>query len=256
LYQNAIKLHIKPEIAIRETNNQARIAAMLTYFNAVLSGEAEPFWPHVILLSVSIMAAFAVGFGILLESPKYSAAVHRIATWLVLGGIAVESLCTVFLFVFDESISSKQQSTIESQNSQIIALETRLAPRHLSDDHKDKLVDRMSVFAGTKFAISSASSAEAETFAIEIADVLVLAKWQWISWPLGGIATNPPKGRPQIGLDLMTGIEAHIFDQAKAPIATELFRGLADAGFKSQWVLMPTNPNATDMLIIIIGSKE
>jgi hypothetical protein len=86
----------------------------------LLSGTAEPFWPHFVLLSVSIIAAFAVGFGILLESPKYSAAVHRVATWLVLGGIAVESACTVFLFVFDERISDAQQS-------KIAALETRLA---------------------------------------------------------------------------------------------------------------------------------
>jgi hypothetical protein len=112
---------------------------MLTYFNTVLSGEAEPFWPHVILLSVSIFAAFTVGFGIILESPKYSSAVHRIATWLVLGGIAVESLCTVFLFVFDESISSKQQSTIESQNAQIILFKTRLASRSLSKEQFDKI---------------------------------------------------------------------------------------------------------------------
>jgi hypothetical protein len=90
------------------------MAAMLTYFSTVWAGEADPLWPHAILLSVSIIAAFTVGAGILLESPKYSAAVHRIATWLVLGGIAVESLCTIALFVFDERISGAQQSKIIS----------------------------------------------------------------------------------------------------------------------------------------------
>jgi hypothetical protein len=79
---------------------------MSTYLSAVLSGTAEPFWPHLLLLSISIAAAFTVGAGILLEAPKYSAAIHRLAIWLVLGGIAVESVCTVFLFVFDERISN------------------------------------------------------------------------------------------------------------------------------------------------------
>jgi hypothetical protein len=68
---------------------------MATYFSAVWAGEAEPLWPHVILLSVSIFAAFTVGAGILLESPKYSDAVHRVATWLVRkrGAEALEIVC-------------------------------------------------------------------------------------------------------------------------------------------------------------------
>jgi hypothetical protein len=55
----------------------------------------------------------------------------------VLGGIAVESLCTVFLFVFDESISAKQQSTIGLQNAQIISLETQIAARRLDKSQFD-----------------------------------------------------------------------------------------------------------------------
>jgi hypothetical protein len=127
---------------------------MQAYLNAVISGEAEPFWPHSILLLVSILSAFTVGFGIILESPKYSTAAHRIATWLVLGGIAVESLCTVFLFAFDESISSKQQSTIESQqstittqNTRIISLQKRLAARTLSDEQVEAIGARLKNFS-------------------------------------------------------------------------------------------------------------
>jgi hypothetical protein len=94
---------------------------MLTYLSEILSGTAEPFWPHCVLISISVVASFAVAAGILLESPKYSAAVHRVAVWLVICGVAVEALCMISLFVFDEAISSAQQS-------KIIALETQIAP--------------------------------------------------------------------------------------------------------------------------------
>ena len=111
---------------------------MLTYLSAVLSGEAEPFWPHFVLLSVSIVAAFAVGFGILLESPKYSAAIHKAATWLVLGGIAIESACTVLLFVFDEGVSSALQSTISSQQLKILDLDTKTSAAELVAENASK----------------------------------------------------------------------------------------------------------------------
>src|SRR5437868_1817550 len=121
---------------------------MLTYLSAFFDGTAEPFWPHFWLLTISIVAAFGVGAGIILESPKYSASTHRIATGLVLGGIAIESLCTVCLFAFDEGISNAQQSTIRAQNDKIIALETRLVPRTLSEAQVKLLTEKMKSFAG------------------------------------------------------------------------------------------------------------
>jgi hypothetical protein len=69
-----------------------------------------------------------------------------------------------------------------------------------------------------------------------------------------GVGTNPP-GHPQMGLDLMAGMEAHIFDDSHKPLAIGLYQGLTAAGFKSHWVLMPPDAGAPD-IIIIIGSKE
>jgi hypothetical protein len=91
---------------------------MLTYLSALFSGTTEPFWPHLILISGSVLAGIAVGAGILLESNEYSTSVHRLANWLVIVGVVIESVCTVCLFVFDEGISGAQQS-------KIIALETK-----------------------------------------------------------------------------------------------------------------------------------
>jgi hypothetical protein len=73
----------------------------------------------VVLLSISVLSSIAVGVGIILERPKYSPAVHKVAFWLVVVGIGFEAVCTIFLFVFDEGISNAQQD-------KIITLETKL----------------------------------------------------------------------------------------------------------------------------------
>jgi hypothetical protein len=88
---------------------------MSTFF----SGSLNPFWPHVLLLTGAILASFAVAGGIVLENPKWS-----LANVLVVGGVAIEAVCTLLLFGFDEGISNAQQS-------KIVMLETRLQPRSI-----------------------------------------------------------------------------------------------------------------------------
>jgi hypothetical protein len=83
------------------------------------SGSLDPRWPHALLLSVAIIASFAVAVGIVMESPHWS-----IANALVIGGVVLEAICTLLIFGFDEGISSAQQS-------KIIALESQLAPREI-----------------------------------------------------------------------------------------------------------------------------
>jgi hypothetical protein len=80
------------------------------YLSSLLPDTSWPFWPHFWLPAVSVLASFAVAGGIIFESSEYSAPVHRVAKWLVIGGVAVEAVCTVCLFVFDERISGSQQN--------------------------------------------------------------------------------------------------------------------------------------------------
>jgi hypothetical protein len=122
------------------------MAATLAYFRNFFSGGVDPGWPHGILLSITVLASFAVAAGILLERPKYSESVHRIATWLVLCGVAVEAFCTIVLFVFDEGISNAQQD-------KIIALEKRLLARSLSDEQISAIAERLKPFSGQEFDI-------------------------------------------------------------------------------------------------------
>jgi len=111
--------------------------------SAFFSGSLNPFWPHVTLLSVAIAASFAVAVGIVMENPKWS-----LANVLVVGGVAFEAVCTLLLFGFDEGISDAQQS-------KIIALETKLAPRTLSDAEIAKITDGLKKFKGQEYTVAS-----------------------------------------------------------------------------------------------------
>jgi hypothetical protein len=109
------------------------------------SGSADPFWPHVILLTVAILASFAVAGGIVLENPKAT-----IANVLVVGGVAIEAVCTVLLFGFDEGISGAQQSKIIDQQAQIIRLTT---PRNLSPDAVKRVAEKVCPFGPQEFDV-------------------------------------------------------------------------------------------------------
>ncbi|WP_316229039.1 hypothetical protein [Bradyrhizobium sp. SZCCHNR1070] len=119
---------------------------MLAYLSHFFSGGVDPTWPHAILLSISVLASFAVGAGIIFESHKYSASVQRIAMWSVIVGVIVEAGCTITLFVFDEGISNAQQD-------KIVNLETRLAFRTLSAEQFEDIVEQLKPTAGQHFQI-------------------------------------------------------------------------------------------------------
>ncbi len=147
-FKSDIILFASCAIAIILAINHPSIAAMLTYISGFLSGMVDPLWPHVCLLSFSVAASVAVGAGIIFERPKYSESIHRVAFWLVVVGIVVEAVCTIFLFVFDEGISSAQQS-------KIIALETQIAPRWLNPDQQKSLKALLAKYPGRTVHVSS-----------------------------------------------------------------------------------------------------
>ena len=151
--------------------------------------------------------------------------------------------------------TASKEATARALEAQL-ALEKFRTPRRLTAEQKLSVSNRMRPFSGATFAIAS-SGGEAVPFAIDIADTLILAGWQWINWPLGGIAVKPPNGRPEIGLDVMQGIETHIFDDSLKPLAGELFQALAEVGYKNMWIVLPVaRAGHEKTVIIIIGTKE
>lgn len=101
------------------------IAVPYAYFSTVWAGTENPVWPHLLLVPLSAIAGIAVGVGIVFERPKYSEKIHRLAFWLIVLGIAAESVCTISLFVVDERISG-------AQKDKIIALDEEISPRKLT----------------------------------------------------------------------------------------------------------------------------
>jgi hypothetical protein len=157
-------------IAIILTLAQPIIAAMAAYFDIFISGELAPFWPHAGLLSVSVLASFAVGIGILLERPQY-ASLHKTAFWLVIGGIAVEALCTILLFAFDEGISSAQQSKIGQLASDNNTLERVMVSRRFfpgTSVFMRNFLIRLHGYRGFRVLIAVVPDIEAKQFAEDI----------------------------------------------------------------------------------------
>jgi hypothetical protein len=190
------------------------IAATLAYWSSVWAGTEDPTWPHLVLVPLSVLAGVAVGAGIVFESPKYSPAIHRIAFWLVVLGVAVESVCTVSLFVVDERISLAQGAVIKAQQDKILALggELELAQTHLTDRQvdTDKIVmfspGQLGVFRGQKLIIEVVpNDDEAARLAENLADVLrgPLAHWDVTVQPL---AEPPVPNAIAIRLPIPPGI--------------------------------------------------
>jgi hypothetical protein len=133
------------------------------------SGGVDPLWPHIILLSIAIVASASVAFGIVLENPKWS-----VANVLVVGGVAIEAVGTILLFGFDEGISNAQQSTIVAQQSEIIRLTT---PRNLSPAAVQRVASKVCPFGAIQFDVVHVTSDEI-LFGNELGKIWTLCKWE------------------------------------------------------------------------------
>ncbi len=200
------------------------------------SGSFDPTWPHVTLLGIAIVASFAVATGIVLENPKWS-----LANVLVVGGVAIEAVCTLLLFGFDEGISGKQQETI-------IALEERLAARKLSDAQVAAIAARLKPYSGQTFQIIPYWK-NPESFAIanRLADTLKKADWK-IDQPtsytaLVGVVTG-------IDIEIDAGETSEVREAAKALEDSLNANGLA-ATFDDTFKREPTS----NRIMISVGIK-
>jgi hypothetical protein len=246
-------------IAIILTLSQPVIAVIWTYFSKFDSGELAPGWPHFSLLSISVLASFAVGAGIIFERPTYPASVHRIAFWLVIGGIAIEALCTIFLFVFDEGISAAQQSKISDLDTQLVARTKELltvrkltADRSLTPEEQKSLIKALTPFAGQPAKIVMFPvNFETDWIAFQIYGVLANAHWT--------ISSPERLLRPVDGMLVQGSFIEASDDDASQRAADALFEALKTTGVPSgkigkghpQPPFDPTKP----LVWMLIGDK-
>jgi len=85
------------------------------------------FLVHFLLIGGDVLATIAVGWGILWEAAEQPPERHRIAKKLVIWGIVAETVCSICLFAFDESISQGQEKKLTAQGSELTSAKTELA---------------------------------------------------------------------------------------------------------------------------------
>ncbi|HVB80632.1 MAG TPA: hypothetical protein VNE82_11895 [Candidatus Binataceae bacterium] len=238
--------------AAAHTISKIVISPIVSYFNAVWSGSEDPFWPHVTLVPLSVLAGVAVGFAIFADhprlSPRFSATVHTIALWCLIVGVPTESICTVLLFVIDERISTAEQK-------KIAYLET---PRTLTRVQERALTSTAGKYAGTTFETSVAPDAESVNLLIQIEDALLAAKWTQIDWPSAILFPSHGHASSAIALEVGIRVVWHSDHEAelRAP-ALAIAKALESDGLLDA-VAAPANasdPTDHKTIAITIGAK-
>lgn len=201
---------------------------------------------HGYLLGFAVFSTAVVAAGIIWENGPPEVA--EIATRLVIWGVAAEAICTVALFVFDEGISSSQQS-------KIIALETRLAPRKI--ENPAALTEKLKPFSGTPYDFSLEVEPEPLALMDKLAAVLDAAGWQRQGCEGQGVIFNEP-GRPPACLIGLSGIAIHIDNSRTAdwePAVLALLNGLKAEGIEADALRITDNSETPKAVHIKIGTK-
>lgn len=226
------------------------INAISTFIQSVFSGSTEPGLTHAWLIGLCVLGSLAVAFGIILESWPPRSLREIVATILVIGGVIFEGAFTVVLFVFDEAISHRQEATIESQRSEIIALENRLAARSLSDTQASSIVGRLRSFAPLSFQIIPYwEDKESHDIAERIARILGTMDWK---------LENPTRFTMLAGViaGVVVNVDGRASDNARNA-AKELASALTDNGvdaIEKEHVDTTTNP-ASERIDMQVGIK-
>jgi len=221
------------------------------------SGEVAPGWPHFWLLTITVIGSAAVAWGIIREAER----VWSLTTLLVVGGVSVEAICTLLLFGFDEGISGKQQSTINTQQLKIIALETELAPRTLTPSQQQKIADALKDQAKPNFAFSIFGAPEPAKFMADIASSLELAGWNWVSYPAQTWPRYSAPGKPNVGAILsFSGLQIEVpatHESDWEPAANALRDVLnAQPGIvATEGIVKPGTEAMSDAVVIFVGAK-
>jgi hypothetical protein len=218
------------------------VATICTYIAQFFSGEVEASTPHLVLILVTVTGGMAVGGGIIWEANRSG----HLCTWptaLVFFGVIIEAAATVVLFEFDEGITRAQQSTIETQKSTIIALETKLRPRSsLLQEHEESFVAAIARFKETRFETGIDLGSSEQTLLAKALHFALVSKagWQAVSWDGGftiplwvfGAGSGDPKPARWAPV-LAANVEVHVFDEYRqqlGPALIALVAALKEAG--------------------------
>ncbi|HML06775.1 MAG TPA: hypothetical protein VK430_01440 [Xanthobacteraceae bacterium] len=213
---------------------------MPTYLSPLLSGDQDVLrWA---LLGGAVTGGLAVGIGIFWEAHKLTA-----ATALVLVGVVVEAICTIFLFVIDESISRQQKEQIEQM----------LAHRKLGPEQKMRISSALAPYSPGEFVTATVPEDEAWGFVMEIAAALKADGWKWLPCAGGGTGViKPLDDRPASCTSILDHIEIQTSPDLEklGPALAEAIREPSIIGMDKVEVII--NPNMRQRLVIVVGTKR
>jgi hypothetical protein len=231
----------------------------------------SPGWPHFWLLTAAFLGSAAVAWGIIREAEN----VWSLTTLLVVGGVAIEAICTLLLFEFDKGISGAQQSELSTTLSALNDTTERLrvAEMHLPDrqitfdDWKYFQNVASSRSSGQKLSIRfPEGNHEAQSFAGSIGDMLQgMYGWKPIVLPFceAPFVANPANGpvrKCPVG-PMMPGIWGPFGGDPKnkqeESAKGALFMGLDASGFCIGFrEFSDLEDKSPDVITLVVGPKN
>jgi hypothetical protein len=170
----------------------------------------------------------------------------HIANVLVIGGVAIEAVCTLLLFGFDEGISDIQQRKITQLEQ----------PRHLSGEQKGRIAEVTKLHPSVTFVTVTTSENESWSFVMEIAAELKSDGWNWAACvDANGRGLKPLDPRPSSCQSILVGVQINAPDSLKgaADALGEAIREQSVIGMDDVRVI--PDPSATTMEVMV-GSKR
>lgn len=164
------------------------LQSLLSRFGDVEFLEAINVW----LLWFEVGSAFSCAIGIAYETVDLGKRAQHHAVWVVVVAAFAEAVFAVLLFVSDGQISKLQRD-------QIVALETRLAPRTLSAAALNRIAMKLKPFDGVAFDVAIDPVVEVD-FMFAVMGSIASANWKRIPFPgsnsvfpngVGFIVTHP-----------------------------------------------------------------
>jgi hypothetical protein len=217
-------------------------------FQAWLNNLESAKW---IFAGLYIVSTIGVTFGVDWEDSRFPEAKRKIGHRVLVWALIADTFFTILIFATDGWIS-------KVQNDEIIALETRLAPRLISEDARKRIAAKMTEYGGQQYTGRVASDVpDAWDLWREISAALDLAGWHWTPpsdvqvtqfGPPAGIAIAPLPG-VMVMYPGTRFVDLHSRAEALATAITA--EGVASGSGPASGVV-DLNPNA---ITIVIGPK-
>lgn len=228
------------------TGNKMSSAALLFDFSNV---DSLGVWKDGFIVAY-VTATAGVLLGVYWERDSFPDDVQEYGWDVLVKSLAIELLCGTMIFAIDGRVS-------HIQRDEIIALETKLAPRELSEKQQADLVAAIKRFSGQKYEISVAVGSESSAFLCVLDKNLRAAGW--VRQPSQfSLKTKPCADSDEVGVNLASGIHIRRHAEASAQLieaSNVLSSTLAAYDLEVEPAIDPINIKDPTVMLIMVGAK-